>query len=67
MPRVAYDIVAIEANRLLMKMITSSDGDPFFYWDLYIDFINACGWTDQEFDQETLRRVDAGWDDITWN
>lgn len=41
-----------------------------YYWDVYLGYIEACGWTDQEFDKETLRRIDRNWENIRrkiWN
>jgi len=62
MPRIPYEIVSIEAEKILFKMVLAPSYDAFEYYDRYIVFINACGWTDREFDTETLRRVDAGWE-----
>ena len=63
MPRIPYEIVAIEANRILIKMaITSSWEESYHFWDLYLEYIDACGWTDREFDRETLRRIDLNWE-----
>lgn len=71
MPRIPYEIVAIEANRILIKMvITPSWEESYHFWDLYNEYILACGWTDKEFDQETLRRIDLNWENIKrkiWN
>jgi len=62
MHRVPYEIVVMEADRLIIKMATSTTWERAdYYWDVYISYIEACGWTDQEFDQETIRRVDAAW------
>ena len=29
---------------------------------LYIDYLSECGWTEQEFDQEILSRIDSSWE-----
>lgn len=70
--KIPYDIVAIEANKLIIRMALSKYND-FYYYQLYLTFIQACGWTDQEFDEETLKRIDKAWDvifkrkTIIWN
>jgi len=65
MPRIPYEIVAIQADRIIFQMVVAPTmRQAIYYWDLYIDFITACGWTDREFDTETLRRVDAAWENL---
>lgn len=68
MTRVPYEIVAIEANKIIVKMAASSSWD---YWEQYIAYIEVCGWTDWEYDLETLKRIDAAWETIRfrriWN
>jgi hypothetical protein len=62
--RIPYDVIAIEADRLIIKMvIASSREESFHYWNLYLEYIAACGWTNQEFDQEMMRRIDKNWGD----
>jgi hypothetical protein len=60
MYKVPYDMIAMEADRLVILTIIS----PQTYLAQYYDFLMACGWTDWEFDLETLRRVDAIWERI---
>ncbi len=71
MARIPYEMVAIEADRLIVRMaIAPNPGQASHFWDLYIGFITACGWTDREFDLETLRRIDAAWENLRrqiWN
>lgn len=62
MARVAYEIVAVEAERLIIRMaLAPSMGQSIYYWRRYIEYIEACGWTDREFDLETLKRIDRTW------
>lgn len=62
MSRVPYEIVAAEADRIIIRMVIAPTLEGmYYYWDLYIAYIEACGWTDQEFDKETIKRVDAAW------
>lgn len=60
--RLPYEVIAMEADRLIMLMASTSNYHDAYYWfHRYIDFIEACGWTDQDFDRETLKRVNASW------
>jgi len=63
---IPYDVVVIQAERILMGMVLF-EGTETFWWDYYQNYLEACGWTDLEFDEETLKRVDADWDPIIWN
>jgi hypothetical protein len=70
MARIPYDIVVIEANRIIIRMALAPAWETCDYWDLYVAYIEVCGWTDQEFDRETLRRIDAAWENYKrkiWN
>lgn len=63
--RVPYEILIIEADRLIVQMaIARTPRQAGYYWNLYIEYIKACGWTDREFDLETMRRVDAVWENL---
>lgn len=65
MARIPYDSMALEANRFIINMVKASSWEEAFScWDQYIDFIEKCGWTDREFDLETIKRVDAAWEQI---
>jgi len=60
--RISYEIVAAEADRLIIRMVIASTVEQvYYYWKLYIAYIEACGWTDQDFDKETIKRIDADW------
>jgi hypothetical protein len=52
--RLSYLQIVVEANRLMLKDIV-----------LYHLYLEAVGWTDQEFDQELLKRIDEDWDYLT--
>lgn len=71
MPRVAYEIVAVEAERLIIRMaLAPTIRQAIHYWRRYVEYIEACGWTDREFDLETLKRIDAAWESLRrqlWN
>ena len=60
--RLPYETIIIEADRLMMLMASTQDEQEAFNWfHFYIEFLESCGWTDQEFDQEILRRIDEAW------
>ena len=71
MPRILYERIAPEANKLFLKMTTADDIKTLQYWyKAYVSLLEAAGWDPISFDNETIRRVDAGWDDtkpIIWN
>lgn len=65
MTRIPYDSMAPQANRFIINMVSAPSWEEAYdCWDQYIDFIETCGWTDREFDLETLNRVDAAWEQI---
>ncbi len=70
MSRIPYDIIAPEANRLYLKMTTAPDAEIAFWYEAYIDVLEAAGWDRKSFDRETQKRIDDGWEDtkpIIWN
>ncbi len=72
MAKIPYDLVAIEADKLIIRMALSSIYDSYHCFRLYLHYLSACGWTEYEFDNETLCRIDAAWDTIfgtkiVWN
>jgi hypothetical protein len=62
--RVPYETVSFHIESMWFKALSSGD-DLIDTYDKVIEFIEACGWSDREFDEETLKRVDANWDDET--
>jgi hypothetical protein len=71
MPRIPYEQIAPEANRLFAKITTAKDLEDLKYWtELYEAYLAAVGWDSVSFDQESARRVDEDWEDkkpIIWN
>jgi len=57
--KLPYEAFVIQADHLIVQMVIASD--PIYYWDQYTLLLEACGWTDLEFDLETLRRIDLAW------
>jgi hypothetical protein len=64
MLQVPYNIIADEANHLI-DMAASSNIESQYYWDMYYALLHGCGWTDKEFDEETLYRIDNYWEQVS--
>jgi len=61
--RVDYEFIAPEAHKLLDRLLSVSDNDEAIrIYREYIDFLNMNGWTNDEFDAETLERVNKSWE-----
>jgi hypothetical protein len=71
--KLPYEIVALEASKLIVRMALSNYSDYYDNHRLYLGFIEACGWTNTEYDEETMVRIDHAWDfylknkSIVWN
>jgi hypothetical protein len=64
MPRVPYDRLAPEANKVIEKMTLAKDLKTIsYYWDIYVSLLAGSGWDPVSFDQETAKRIDEGWDE----
>jgi hypothetical protein len=71
MIKIPYEVIALEADKIIQRMVLSKDSSGL-YWEQYLFYIEACGWTDSELDSETMRRVDDSWEiifdpKIFWN
>ncbi len=63
MPKIPYEIVALEANKILNKILSSQEEDMIeAYYDRYIQYLEAAGWTAEEFDKESMKRIDKNWE-----
>lgn len=71
MNKVPYERLAPEANKLIQKMTIARDLRTISYWwDIYVSLLEAAGWDPISFDQEMIKRIDAGWEDLDptiWN
>jgi len=69
--RIPYETVAIEADKYIICMAIEYDSYLVsYYWKMYLFFLDACGWDDRSYDNETIARVDENWDikeKIIWN
>lgn len=64
MSQLSYEIVAVGVDFFTTRMVeTISLEDRFLYSEQCNSYIVSCGWTVYEFEEETLRRVDAAWDE----
>jgi hypothetical protein len=61
MKKIPYDLIAIEADKLISRMVLSSEIKN--YYVMYLLYINACGWSERDFDKETLSRIDSSWEE----
>lgn len=56
-------MVALESNKILQKFLAANEPvESSKLYDEYIQYLNACGWSLEDFDQEMSKRVDADWD-----
>lgn len=65
MPKLPFELISAEANKLLDKAISSKTEEEIHEaYDIYMAFLEAAGWSVAEFDDEALKRIDEGWKDI---
>ena len=62
---IQYEIVAIPASALERQMILSylsqNDISSLKARTNYLGLLEACGWSEESFDQETLNRINYSW------
>ena len=61
MKKIPYDLIAIEADKLISRMVLSSEEKNYYL--IYLLYINACGWSEKDFNSETLSRIDSSWEE----
>lgn len=57
---ISYRFAFIQANKILDKMLTNPDNFQEIH-DEYLDYIEKCGWTDEEFNKELLKEINKKW------
>lgn len=68
MNRITYETVEVKVWELTLKMGKSdNEKEQFTIIDQISDYIKACGWSEKEFDEETLRRIDNNWNNESSN
>lgn len=61
--RIHYEIMEDLVVEIIQLMVLSSNEDVTNnLFQLYLEYLSECGWTDQEFDAETLSRIDSSWE-----
>ena len=64
MARIPYEMVAIEADKILQRVLNAKDSsEAYELYNQYIQYLNACGWNLSDFDRVSLDRVDTGWEE----
>ena len=62
--KLPYEYVADEVWKISREFDRTEDGSQqCLVMDAIDDWLTTCGWSHQEFDVETLKRVDARWAD----
>ncbi len=59
--KLPFEAIEAQAFDLILQMVLAPAWEAHEYWESYITYITECGWTDQEFDQELLERIDNQW------
>ena len=68
MQKLPYERIAMEADKLHDKAIMSdNEQDLYDRYKVYLEYLDACGWTHADYELEMSKRVDSGWDDLTNN
>ena len=63
MNKIPYDRIAPEIDRLIVKMAqTSSFQELNELIQVFDAYLEACGWDNDSFDKEYMKRIDEGWD-----
>jgi hypothetical protein len=63
--KLPYEQVDEQADAILMRLLDC--GDQAAVYAEYQAFLRTCGWTETEFNAETLRRVDAEYERLLLN
>lgn len=62
MTKMPYEWVQPKVWQLCSQLGEVKDThQQYAYMDVINDWLQSCGWTEREFDQETLRRIDRAW------
>jgi|HubBroStandDraft_5_1064220.scaffolds.fasta_scaffold716529_1 hypothetical protein len=71
MPKIPYEIVAVTSEKIYNKVLFARTQDEIIQAHReHKEYLEACGWSVEEFDLEMLRRIDQNWVDkknIDWN
>lgn len=59
--KLPYDYIVDHAFHLI-KLMACIDNNGIIFMDELSDYLTASGWSDFEFDNETLGRIDLNWE-----
>jgi hypothetical protein len=60
--KLPYESIVWMADRLFMRSATANSlAESIHHFKIYFCYLDACGWSEQEFNAETLRRIDSNW------
>lgn len=61
--KLPYETINFYAFFLIdLAALSDTDDEAIMHWDSYLSYLESCGWSDQEFDVETLKKIDSNWD-----
>lgn len=60
--KLPYEHIIDNAFRLIDLSVTFDGDCSDLFLDEYYLYLYLSGWTDEEFDNETLRRIDSSWE-----
>ena len=58
MYKLPFDIVESNINKILNSLYFNKGIDICTYYIFYIDYIESCGWSNQEYDNHSLKLID---------
>lgn len=56
-PKISFELIAYEMTKIFQRKNLSLAQKL----ELVDDFVEACGWSKEEFDEELLKHVDKDW------
>jgi hypothetical protein len=63
MLKIKYELVEGMIAELILQLATSQSIDEqLSTLDEITNYLEACGWTEKEWTEETLRRIDDSWE-----
>lgn len=61
--KVPFKTISLEIDRFISKMVMALDwSQSFYWWEQYNIYLESCGWSDFEIDQELLKIIDESWE-----
>ena len=64
MRKLSYIQLCQQLDPLIIKMAFAVNSEDFKkFRTTYLSFIDASGWTEEDFENETLKNIDGNWTD----